>query len=425
MFDPNNDYDHDNDSLTPDVSRWEALHIAVSNILTAYDGRAEFGLKLFPSDQTCGVTTGVEVACTPDVQDILNAMPPADASLTGLTPSGAALDETLQYLTPLVFPGPKGLILMADGATTCGTPGTVPEIINLIDGAYNGGNDPTIPTYVVGINSNDPATESELNALAVAGGFPQGTAGCGWTPQSYVVGPGMHTVELRYEKDGNGQAGLDAAFIDNLLVSEGAGTITFTDGFESADFSGGNYTPDPTNPWVVDTTKASEGVFSAHSGAIGNATSSSLTWTVNMALAGSINFDYLVDSEANFDFLRVYVDSTLMNSWSGSPVGCPSRYYDAQDTSQLFVALDDIVSDLITCDIDLTPPPPPQVTVEVSIDGTMYSELDPLQPGFDCATDTGWVFLDADTITLCGAACTAFEAMATPAADVEYFCMSG
>src|SRR5690606_38881550 len=45
MFYTENFYDHDANPGTPTVSRWNALHIAVTNILDQYDALVDFGAK--------------------------------------------------------------------------------------------------------------------------------------------------------------------------------------------------------------------------------------------------------------------------------------------------------------------------------------------------------------------------------------------
>jgi hypothetical protein len=429
FLEPDNRYDHDNDPGTPIVTRWFALHEAVTAILNQYDAEIEFGVKVFPSitgafNDACTVYSGVDVPCGPtNAATILGFIPAATGDLDGSTPSGQALVETYSYLSPLTTAGEKAVIFMADGETGCGTPGTVPAISTAISNAYNGGADPSIKTYVVGINASTQGQIDELSTFANAGGVPQG-----------------------------------------------AGSIC------------------PDADWVVDTSDPNTGTYSAHSAAIGNNASSSVTLSVNLASAGSISGDIRVSSESGFDFFRVLVDGAEVGSWSGNVAWtngsfpltagahtitfrytkdgsltggsdrawidnvvvtggaavsdgfetgdfsganwsqggpCGGSFYDAQDTQGLFDALDQILGQLVTCNLVLDPPPPDPDNIEVELLGSTLPQLDPASPTFDCATDDGWYYSSTNVVTLCGQACTDFEAMSVPTADITYFCTSG
>jgi hypothetical protein len=311
---------------------------------------------------------------------------------------------------------------MADGATTCGTPGDVNSIAALISGAYNGGVDPSIPTYVVGINSTSANTDAELNAYANAGGFPN---------------TNMNT-----------------------------GTTVSIDDFETGDFSNGNYGNNPA--WSVDMQSASSGVFAAHNNNIGDNQTAEFTMSVNMAQSGYVKFNYRTDSEGSFDFLRVLVDGGVQFSaagvggvWGPAAVNVGAgnhtitfqydkdgsvssgtdqvwvddievveggsfsntAYYDAQDTAGLYDALDQIAASLITCDLPLSVPPLSPDDISVTVNGATYDQI----TAADCMNNVdGWYYsIQYTQLTLCGTACDEFKAMATPEADVEYFCTGG
>ena len=61
--------------------------------------------------------------------------------------------------------------------------------------------------------------------------------------------------------------------------------------------------------------------MSARSGTISHNQTSTLTLVLNYASGGSIAFDYKVDSESSFDYLRFYIDGVQQQSWSGSSSG--------------------------------------------------------------------------------------------------------
>jgi len=85
-----------------------------------------------------------------------------------------------------------------------------------------------------------------------------------------------------------------------------------TNGFLSFDWEfGGN------SDWTI-STDAYEGSFSAKSGAIGHNSTSSLELNVEVVADGNINFFRKVSSEANYDYLRFYIDNSMLGSWSGN-----------------------------------------------------------------------------------------------------------
>ena len=82
--------------------------------------------------------------------------------------------------------------------------------------------------------------------------------------------------------------------------------------FESFDWQfGGNAN------WIT-TTGAYEGIYCAKSGAINHNQSTSLLLTAEVIADGDISFNRKVSSEANYDYLRFYIDNTQMGSWSGT-----------------------------------------------------------------------------------------------------------
>jgi len=70
-------------------------------------------------------------------------------------------------------------------------------------------------------------------------------------------------------------------------------------------------------PWIVQNGTASSGQFAARSGAIGNGQTSSLKLTDLALPAGQASFDFLVSSEANWDFLEFYLNGRRLDRWSG------------------------------------------------------------------------------------------------------------
>ena len=88
-----------------------------------------------------------------------------------------------------------------------------------------------------------------------------------------------------------------------------------TDGFESGNLAGLGWTTSGT-PWTVQNTNVSAGTFAARSGAISDSQSSSLLLTGNFR-SGTASFDLRVSSEPAWDTLRLFVDGSFVDEWSG------------------------------------------------------------------------------------------------------------
>ncbi len=109
---------------------------------------------------------------------------------------------------------------------------------------------------------------------------------------------------------------LDVLVNGNRSVTAQFQPIVFTDGFESGDLSGQNWTTGGNAPWIVQTNEVSLGSFAARSGVIGNSQSSSLFLTGTYP-AGVGSFALRVSSESGWDFLKFFTDGALVQQWSG------------------------------------------------------------------------------------------------------------
>lgn len=92
--------------------------------------------------------------------------------------------------------------------------------------------------------------------------------------------------------------------------------ISFAVSFESGVFDEGWGFGGNAN-WSIDNSEAYDGSNSAKSGNIGHQSTSALTYTLEAGAMGQISFFRKVSSEANYDFLRFYIDGNLKNEWSG------------------------------------------------------------------------------------------------------------
>ena len=194
MTNPDNDWDHDNDSNTADVSRWTSLHDTVDSLLTRYDDTVNFGAVLFPAAdadhgggaaQACLMEDEAEVAVAPNNREtILATIPGRLSDTSGGTPARFGILNAVNHLTDITADGSRAIVLVTDGEANC-IPGENDfaaeydsELETAVASAYA---DNGIPTYVVGIDidddnlsGDDPRTlEEAMNDIADVGGVPR------------------------------------------------------------------------------------------------------------------------------------------------------------------------------------------------------------------------------------------------------------
>lgn len=88
--------------------------------------------------------------------------------------------------------------------------------------------------------------------------------------------------------------------------------------WESGGFSSFSWQFDGTSTWSITSQGTFEGQYSARSGIIGNNATSELKLNYNVMHNDSISFFVKVSSEKDYDFLKFYVNNTLLGQWSGS-----------------------------------------------------------------------------------------------------------
>ncbi len=124
-------------------------------------------------------------------------------------------------------------------------------------------------------------------------------------------------------------AGMTVGTVVNLQFNATAGAYSATKsenltvGLILEDFETGNFNAFPWTfggnlPWTITNTGAQQGTSAAKSGAITHNQTTSLQTTRVLNTAGEISFWYRVSSEANYDFLRFFIDGVQQNQWSGT-----------------------------------------------------------------------------------------------------------
>jgi hypothetical protein len=188
-------WDHDGDSETAEVRRWNSLYHVVEFIVGGFDHTLEFGAQMFPQVgsglgndyvDACNMGLVPEVSIAADNGDaILAGIPGPEAILGGGTPATVGIQNSVTALTQLDGFGPRAIILVTDGAANCkageeghasiaiyddNLPGVVSDTANVLG----------IPVYVVGIDIEDTMLETpaanpyeKLTEVAQAGGVPK------------------------------------------------------------------------------------------------------------------------------------------------------------------------------------------------------------------------------------------------------------
>ena len=96
--------------------------------------------------------------------------------------------------------------------------------------------------------------------------------------------------------------------------------------FETGDFSQFQWQSDGDAGWLVTTENPYEGNYCAKSGDIGDNSISVLQISADVLTDGEISFYHKVSSELNYDYLRFYIDNTMLDSWSGNKPWEKSTY---------------------------------------------------------------------------------------------------
>lgn len=169
-------------SISIDADRWNSFLSAVAAMITRNGADVNWGLYAFPTAgavcSTAAVGTAIDVMPAPDDATHVIAHLVAAGTVTGGTPTAAAIDVAADYMFSRGSTNPKFLMLVTDGAPDCagkmGSLSTDPvqgvtDAVAAIAAAKAAG----LPTFVVAPSTTTGADADALNALAVAGGYDQ------------------------------------------------------------------------------------------------------------------------------------------------------------------------------------------------------------------------------------------------------------
>jgi hypothetical protein len=165
------------------LSKWALLTPALNQVVMETETEVNWGLKLFAdvNNNTCGVSPNM--AAVPIGASSAAAIAAAIAARTDAagnitmgsrTPTRAAEDAAVTYLTGLTDPNPKFILMATDGQPNCPASGNssnddTPGAIAAVTAAATAG----FPTFVVGISAPAGAANDALNGMADAGGYPR------------------------------------------------------------------------------------------------------------------------------------------------------------------------------------------------------------------------------------------------------------
>jgi len=129
--------------------------------------------------------------------------------------------------------------------------------------------------------------------------------------------PGSVTVQIKGTDPNNISA------VDEFSVSVSNPADGTIENFEDGNFTGTftwtlANTGSGSRNWTVATTLPQQGTYCAQTGTLKDLGKSSITTTVNYTNAGEIRFWKKVSSEANFDYLTLYIDGIAVGNWSGT-----------------------------------------------------------------------------------------------------------
>lgn len=161
-------------NLSTGQQKWAVMRSALTQIVTGYGDRINFGLATYPSDDTCGpgsILSQVAPGSGAAISAALLATVPE-----GGTPTHTTMDAArTYYLSAPANPNGRFALLATDGQPNCGDPNdpsvpTVNESVAAITQLAAAG----VKTYVLGFGdavNADPTTLSHMATAGQTGGY--------------------------------------------------------------------------------------------------------------------------------------------------------------------------------------------------------------------------------------------------------------
>ncbi len=133
-----------------------------------------------------------------------------------------------------------------------------------------------------------------------------------WTQAAFNMSAGTHTLKWSYIKDPYVYEGSDCGWVDKLELGDPVADPIA----EAVDDTSLTFTHSGNGNWYYQTTTTYYGGDAAQSGDIADEQTTTMETTISGKT--SIKFYWKVSSEANYDYLRFYIDGVEQNSISGN-----------------------------------------------------------------------------------------------------------
>jgi len=148
-----------------------------------------------------------------------------------------------------------------------------------------------------------------------------------WQQKSYSVSSGTHTLKWTYAKDYSVSSGSDCGWVDKLELTTGSVDPIA----EAVDAPSLTFTLSGDELWYVTT---SDYYYGGSSVTVPSALSHNESAIMETTISGytSVKFFWKVSSEANYDYLKFYIDGVLKDQISGS-VGWNQKTYSVSSGS--------------------------------------------------------------------------------------------
>lgn len=161
---------------------------------------------------------------------------------------------------------------------------------------------------------------------SVAPAFTDDSAPYNWDWDTTGQSPWEHTIRV-VATDNDNNSRQDTANV--ILVTQA------DEGFEGGFSAFYPWTSTGSGAWTVQAAQYFSGLQAAKAAAIGHNQSTSLSLTLNILAPGEISFFGKVSCEANYDYLRFFIDDVQMGQWTGE-LGWSRYFYPVQPGQHSF-----------------------------------------------------------------------------------------
>ncbi|MDT8394550.1 MAG: C25 family cysteine peptidase [Bacteroidales bacterium] len=201
-----------------------------------------------------------------------------------------------------------GTMSIDDGSTGNGNSFLDPgETATLSFGVLNNGHS-TAPETEAFLSTESPWITINSNTAVVGDLEPGAIAYAGFGISVHEDTPLGTLVEFTYTATSGAYA-----VVENYSSTVGL----MVEDWETGDFENFNWQFAGNMPWVIDNANPYEGSYCSKSGDISDGQKSELYLTIEVLADGDLSFYRKVSSEAEWDFLRFYIDNDMAGEWSG------------------------------------------------------------------------------------------------------------